>query len=1045
MELHKDRIVPINPALIYGKLTNGMNLFLLNNQRPQDFYELRLVVRVGSLMEKDDQQGYSHFLEHLGFKGTESFARYELIKVLQSFGISYGADVNAATHLLDTKYNLTVAKDNELTQLKMGIKILYEWAFKMNILQSDVEEEKHVINSELRAKRGVSERLLKKYWSSLFGNSLVGKRMPIGIPEVFMNATPEKLREYYHQWYTPENMSVVVVGPCDDELVSNSILQIIQEVFSSTFQRNEMLWPPSSSIPIQVPRHHDDVAVCMIDKELSLPQLSLEFFLNTRYSTTFDFVIYNTQLKLLSSILDRRFSVLRKRREELPSKYTVFESSNCPFLSIGFTFREIFRGLTCCGVTAILQSRTSDLRSTVNLSLQALLLELKRLYTLGITEDEFMRAKLKWSNVFSEQLHHDTSTSSSMANDIVDHIVNNGQTVLVSFQEEAALSLKALDAINLGDMNDTIKLFDMHLGASESSYYSTTDSTFRVISVQLPESKSDNFNDSQLFQMLQEGREFLQTFEVLPWTTFSSVAKDEITGLAEHFVIKSPGYVAPCCQQCDLAYCQTCELQQYVLTDISAIEYVLPNGLKVCCKWMPNESPGKISMQAFCLGGNTELTPAEDTIMTYLDVLIHNSSICLPDGQTINAKDLHELESTTKVNLNVQRHFHHRGLGGSCPSSHVELLLSILLLRLKGQRIDLPAFEDLIHQQLNFLESRDLSPEFIFMNRARELTCGDMAICNPLTKEVLGECSLPMAQDLLIRGFQANPTEFTYVFVGDLPEPAIFREMIQKYLGSLTSTCRQQISPWVKNKESSPFTVLNKNFEITKSYEVFHMREADKASKLIAFRAYMPLDENKNISATIHLDASCKVLQTLLLEELRIKLGKVYSLVVEFSRNSMAHFALVSIVLHCDKEDIHQVFQTICSTIEQVQLHGPSEESIRGILEVMAKNHKQALQSTSHWLFWILDTYKGLNLMKHAEALDDIDHSTWVNKCCQLKSVEKINVLKAELTVENIQKAVQLHFKLEKMVHLDLCPTDTEKNQTGETVNIVDTVEIDVN
>jgi predicted Zn-dependent peptidase len=63
--------------------------------------------------------------------------------------------------------NLTI--DEELSQVKLALKILYEWAFQMTISDSDVGEEKQVIFSEYRVKQGLSQRLVSRYWPAIFG------------------------------------------------------------------------------------------------------------------------------------------------------------------------------------------------------------------------------------------------------------------------------------------------------------------------------------------------------------------------------------------------------------------------------------------------------------------------------------------------------------------------------------------------------------------------------------------------------------------------------------------------------------------------------------------------------------------------------------------------------------------------------------------------------------------------------------------------------------------------------------------------------------
>lgn len=70
IESHKD--------LTTGYLPSGIEFNILPCEIPKSHVELRLVVKVGSFMETDNQRGFAHFIEHLGFKGTKSFSKYDL-------------------------------------------------------------------------------------------------------------------------------------------------------------------------------------------------------------------------------------------------------------------------------------------------------------------------------------------------------------------------------------------------------------------------------------------------------------------------------------------------------------------------------------------------------------------------------------------------------------------------------------------------------------------------------------------------------------------------------------------------------------------------------------------------------------------------------------------------------------------------------------------------------------------------------------------------------------------------------------------------------
>ena len=61
--------IPVGPQVKVGKLANGLTWYVQRNGKPEHRVELRLVVKAGSVLEDDDQQGLAHMVEHLAFNG----------------------------------------------------------------------------------------------------------------------------------------------------------------------------------------------------------------------------------------------------------------------------------------------------------------------------------------------------------------------------------------------------------------------------------------------------------------------------------------------------------------------------------------------------------------------------------------------------------------------------------------------------------------------------------------------------------------------------------------------------------------------------------------------------------------------------------------------------------------------------------------------------------------------------------------------------------------------------------------------------------------
>src|SRR5919201_4676322 len=80
--------MPADPEATVGILPNGLKYYVRPNPKPAQRAELRLVVKAGSVVEDDDQQGLAHFVEHMMFEGTRHFPRQSLVDFLSSLGAS---------------------------------------------------------------------------------------------------------------------------------------------------------------------------------------------------------------------------------------------------------------------------------------------------------------------------------------------------------------------------------------------------------------------------------------------------------------------------------------------------------------------------------------------------------------------------------------------------------------------------------------------------------------------------------------------------------------------------------------------------------------------------------------------------------------------------------------------------------------------------------------------------------------------------------------------------------------------------------------------
>ena len=207
--------------LISGKLENGIHYYIYKNNKPENKAMLNLVVKTGSLMEEDNEQGIAHFMEHMAFNGTTKFEKNEMIKYLQSIGLSFGGDLNAYTSFDRTVYKLLVPTTPK--ELEDGIEVLREWASEATLSPQEIDSEKKVVIEEWRLRQGLAQRLGDVQKKALFEGSRYFDRFPIGLPEIINEADQNLVKGFYQKWYQPENISIIAVGDFDTNQIENFI------------------------------------------------------------------------------------------------------------------------------------------------------------------------------------------------------------------------------------------------------------------------------------------------------------------------------------------------------------------------------------------------------------------------------------------------------------------------------------------------------------------------------------------------------------------------------------------------------------------------------------------------------------------------------------------------------------------------------------------------------------------------------------------------------------------------------------------------------
>jgi zinc protease len=203
--------LPSDARVKTGKLANGLTWLYRQHDNPPGKMAVLIHVDTGSLNETDEQRGLAHFLEHMAFNGSENFPPGKLIPYFESIGMEFGADLNAYTSFDQTVYMLYLP-DTTTEQMDKALMVLSDYAFRLSLLQEEVEKERGVILSELRAGMSAQQRIRDQLFEKLFAGTRLGQRLPIGLEKVIRAVTPADFQSYYRTWYRPERVTLIMVG-----------------------------------------------------------------------------------------------------------------------------------------------------------------------------------------------------------------------------------------------------------------------------------------------------------------------------------------------------------------------------------------------------------------------------------------------------------------------------------------------------------------------------------------------------------------------------------------------------------------------------------------------------------------------------------------------------------------------------------------------------------------------------------------------------------------------------------------------------------------
>lgn len=417
--------IPYSPKLVKGKLPNGLTYYIQKNAKPEKKLELRLVIKTGSIMEDDDQQGLAHFTEHMAFNGSTHFKKNELVSFLESIGIKFGADLNAYTSFDETVYILPVPTDKP-ENVEKSFMVLADWAGGLRFDDAEIDKERGVVLEEARLGKGAGDRIRQQILPKVLHGSKYAERLPIGKEALLKSFPYAAIKRFYADWYRPNLMAVVVVG----DIETDQAKRLIEKNFAGLRNPSKPRERTAASIPLK----NIGEAVIATDKEANLSTISIS---QARYLHKNDggFAHYrqNRVRHFFNTMLAQRLQEL----SQLP---------NPPFLGGSSGIGGII------GAYQEFSSSAAIGKAGVQAAVDALMQENKRLAQFGFSPAELERAKLNslrnMENQFNER---DKTISAHLADEFIRNYLT-GESI-PGVEAEFLFHKEFVKSITLEEMN----------------------------------------------------------------------------------------------------------------------------------------------------------------------------------------------------------------------------------------------------------------------------------------------------------------------------------------------------------------------------------------------------------------------------------------------------------------------------------------------------------------------------------------------------------------------------------------------------------------
>ena len=365
---------------MYRKLILDNGVRLVTERMPSlKSVTIGIWVNVGSRDEEQGEEGFSHFIEHMFFKGTATRSAVQISREIDALG----GEMNAFTTRETTTFYIKVLDE----QLKPGLALLADLFHHSRFPAKEIEKEKQVVLEEMRMVQDDPEEFVQDlHTQQMFGTHPLGRPI-LGTVATIKNLGRRDILGYIQRYYHPCETVVAVAGNFDQKQLT-ALLDTHFGRFERPAATKRNRWPAEIYGGLRVhEKKLEQAHLC-----LGLKGISVEH--KDRYAAA----LLNAVLG--GNVSSRLFQEIREKRGLAYSIYSCLSA-----YSDGGMW-SVYAG-----------TRPAEAPKVVELVSR----EIKRLCAKGVSRDELARAKNQMKGSVMLGLESTSSRMGKLAKDELHH------------------------------------------------------------------------------------------------------------------------------------------------------------------------------------------------------------------------------------------------------------------------------------------------------------------------------------------------------------------------------------------------------------------------------------------------------------------------------------------------------------------------------------------------------------------------------------------------------------------------------------------------